>query len=397
LRIINLTRSDNDGGASIAAYRIHSMFNKNGQKSNLLVVDKKRNDFSVIGPKFTYQKLWSMGLDKVEQIIIRNKSTNSVNSLGLLGIQKAKYVNQFNPDIVNLHWINAGLISLSQISKIESNIFWTLHDSWAFSGISHLPQLQDDSTFLSPIVNYFKRKVRDNSVHFISPSNWIDKELKKSEIFGSAKSTVIHNPLDSNVFKPIEMLLARKITNLQNHGFGILFSAFAAQVDANKGLDRFLKIYKKISESFKDVFAIIIGVDPMFIKTNFGEIKNVFCFPQVKDDTTLMALYNSANITFIMSRLENLSQVAVESLACETPVITFDVGGMSDAVLNSENGFLIEFNNLNQFYLAFREFISNPSLQIKMNNSARRSVILRFDQKVIFNKYIQAYQESLML
>ena len=49
-----------------------------------------------------------------------------------------KYINDSEADLVHLHWINAGGLSIEDISNIAKPIVWTMHDNWVFTGGCHV-------------------------------------------------------------------------------------------------------------------------------------------------------------------------------------------------------------------------------------------------------------------
>ncbi|EET6376630.1 glycosyltransferase, partial [Escherichia coli] len=139
MKILILSHSDISGGASIAAYRLHTALLKNNIYSRMMVRVKKTDDFTVIGPKGSVQKI----LNK-----IRSPLGNCIN--GLLKTKKtgfisgnwmpsgwAEKINKMDIDIVHLHWVGAETLSIEDIGRINKPVIWTLHDMWPFCGIEH--------------------------------------------------------------------------------------------------------------------------------------------------------------------------------------------------------------------------------------------------------------------
>ena len=48
-------------------------------------------------------------------------------------------INDYDPDIVNLHWVAGNMLSVNDIRKIKAPIVWTIHDHWPFSNGYHVP------------------------------------------------------------------------------------------------------------------------------------------------------------------------------------------------------------------------------------------------------------------
>ena len=139
MRILHINSSDLDGGAARASYRLHrSLLDKIDSK--MLVQYKVSDDYTVIGPSSKFQK----GIAKIRPTLDslpvrfyknREKKNFSPSWLGLSGI--IKKINKINPDIVHLHWICGGMMTIEDIARIKVPIVWSLHDMWAFSSGSH--------------------------------------------------------------------------------------------------------------------------------------------------------------------------------------------------------------------------------------------------------------------
>ncbi|AXY02113.1 hypothetical protein D1115_14125 [Vibrio alfacsensis] len=71
-------------------------------------------------------------------VLYPRKSSELFSSAICANYYLVKAINGSDFDIVHLHWVNAGLLSVEDIQKIEKPIVWTLHDSWAFTGGCHL-------------------------------------------------------------------------------------------------------------------------------------------------------------------------------------------------------------------------------------------------------------------
>ena len=156
MRIIHISYSDIDGGASRAAYRIHKAISKRGKYINLLsemrVLIKKSNDPSVFQNKyFTSGKLKSKiisFLNKLHMISFRTEN-NVIHSPSAI---KTKFLEKIYLDIkpekdliIHLHWIG-NLISIEEIGDIPFPIVWTIHDQWPFCGAEHYTnELNDES------------------------------------------------------------------------------------------------------------------------------------------------------------------------------------------------------------------------------------------------------------
>ena len=240
LKILTVA-SDIQGGAGKAAYRLHNSLVNNGINSKMIVALKKTNDISVIGPTSKIQKVKALVYPYIDRFFLKkynNKSLFSTNWVPLSGI--VNEINRINPDIVHLHWINNGLVSISDLKKINAPIVWSLHDMWAFTGGCHYSDKCvrfKDSCGKCPILDsnelndlsfkIFKEKQKlfslKKDITIVSLSKWLFELSKNSQLLKFNNHINLPNPIDTNIFKPHEKKYSRSVWNLSENKKYILF------------------------------------------------------------------------------------------------------------------------------------------------------------------------------
>lgn len=110
------------------------------------------------------------------------------------------------------------------------------------------------------------------------------------------------------------------------------------------------------------------------------------------DDHTLALAFNACDIFVAPSLAENLSNVIMESLACGTPVVAFDIGGNADMITHKHNGYLAPLTNESNTLGEGIEWIlkQDTKTYAKLAQNARESA-LKFDSAYIANTYIDTY------
>ena len=87
-------------------------------------------------------------------------------------------------------------------------------------------------------------------------------------------------------------------------------------------------------------------------------------------DEEIIKLYNESLITLSLSNLDTFGLVALESLACEVPVVAFNVAGYRETMVDGKTGYLVDFS-VQEIAKKVAELIENPQLRIKMGKTGR--------------------------
>ena len=93
----------------------------------------------------------------------------------------------------------------------------TLHDTWPFSSTEHYPQRIIKKFFQNYIDNLcLKRKTKYwNNIKIICPSRWLANNARKSKLMHRWDINAIPNPINTNIYQPINKYYARKKLNIQ--------------------------------------------------------------------------------------------------------------------------------------------------------------------------------------
>ena len=142
MKVLIVNTSEKTGGAAIAANRLLKALNRNGVDATMLVRDKQSSDEEVIALGTTLRTKWNFIWERfviwIYNRLDRKKLFHTSIANSGTDITKLKEFNE--ADIIHLHWINQGMLSLNDIDRIAKSgkpIIWTMHDMWACTGICH--------------------------------------------------------------------------------------------------------------------------------------------------------------------------------------------------------------------------------------------------------------------
>ena len=288
-----------------------------------------------------------------------------------------------------MHWINNELISIKQIAEIANlgiPIVWTMHDMWPYCGAEHY-------TFEKRFISGYKKsnKSRGNygidlnryiwdlkntrwtNIHMniICPSKWQLSNVKRSQILKSKKISLIPFGINIKKFKNLNKNYSKKKLKLNPKYKYLLFGSAEGPVNDRKGQDFIEKIINKYYQ--KDIAILFFGQ----AGSNFSKKINIpsFNLKHIKENDydTLSLVYSACELTLVPSKIESFGLIALESLACGTPVITFNNIGTSDLVIHKKNGFLSRYQDLDDFEKGIKWCLSlNVKKKKKINKFCKK-------------------------
>jgi len=360
LKVLHVCYSDFDGGAAKAANRLHQAQLKEGIDSSMLVVNKLTADKTVIPVnKMSVIRVKIISLFSRALLSKFNDSNPVKHSLNIFPTGVGKIINKLNPDIVNLHWIGDGMMSIGEVAEIKAPIVWTMHDMWTFSGCEHYDNYPELFRYqnnyaatksirgfdLNRYVYRLKlKKWKSKKIEFVSPSRWLGECAAKTEITKGKKIHIIQNTIDHSVYVPVRKEIARDLLDLPFDKKIILFGSMASTTDTRKGFSLLDGAIKYLSDKYSPDYALVVfGADKQPPAQKYGfDIYNLGVF---KDELSLRLLYSATDVYVAPSLQDNLPNTIVESFAVGTPCIAFRIGGMPDLLNDSKMGELVEETN----------------------------------------------------
>lgn len=414
MKVLFVNTYDSFGGASRAAMRILHGLQQYGLQIQIFVKHKRSNaDYTIPLSQFVSSGILYKAFDWIATKIKnqwqhhkwrpyertkKNLYFSDLRSTRIHGaLQKMEY------DIVHLHWINNRFLDIDELAKIHKPIVWTLHDSWPFTAICHVPYeckqfehhcgacpMLGSNTENDLAYEVFEKKIaayKDLDLHIVTPSRWLAGCAKRSALLGRFPITVIPNCIDTDVYKPMDKQEARKELGLELNKRYLLFGAMQATVDKNKGFEQLLKALRMLNGDNMEL--IIYGTD---------ENLESYAIPipyrsmgYIRDDKKMALLYNAANITIVPSLSENLSNTIMESLSCGTPVVAFQIGGNSDMVDHKQNGYLAEERNSEDLAKGIEWCLEN-NINCALSQNARIKVMHNYTIDIVAEQYRRLYE-----
>ena len=133
MRVLIVNTSEKTGGAAVAANRLMEALNNNGVKAKMLVRDKETDSLTVAGTGGGLRGKWSFLWERWCIFCRLGFSKKHLFELDIAnsGIDITHLREFKEADVIHLHWVNQGLLSLNVIRRILASgkpIVWTMHD-----------------------------------------------------------------------------------------------------------------------------------------------------------------------------------------------------------------------------------------------------------------------------
>ena len=411
MNILHLNTLDIKGGAARAAYRLHKGLLNIGISSCMMVQTRKSFDNEIIGPQTSFGKQLASLRPTLDSLAVHlyKKRSNATFSPALLPENLRTKTKKVNPDIIHLHWLNGGFMRIETLKHFRKPLVWTLHDMWPFTGGCHYdeecgryilscgrcPMLGSTKEHdLSRLIYNRKYNAWKNlNLTIITPSRWLAKCVNKSSLFKNFRIEVIPNGLDLRCFRPFDKKMARDILLLPHDKKLVLFGAIFATSDNRKGFYLLQSALKElIQDNWDDsVELIIFGANRSAQINNSG--LNSHCLGILHDDVSLALAYSAADVFVAPSVQDNFPNTVLESLACGTPCVAFNIGGMADMIDHKQNGYLARSFNTHDLANGITWVIENNNRHESLSRAARAKVENEFSLETIANKYLELYEE----
>ncbi|MCA8908485.1 MAG: glycosyltransferase [Rhodospirillaceae bacterium] len=394
-------------GAGRAAHRLLRALRRSGVDAHMLVLEKTTDDPNVVPALGRWAKPTGEAFRRADSLPARLQHRGlphpwTTGWMPFPGMVRA--IRRAKPDVVHLHW-TAFALSPRQIAKLGVPVVWTLHDMAAFTGGCHYDGgcgRYAEGCGACPLLGSARpgdithktlmrklRAWRDVPMTIVTPSHWLGDCARNSLVFRDKRVEVIINPLDLDVFKPRDRGWCRDLLGLPQDKKVILFGAVAATDDPRKGFDMLCEALPRVAAAPEgnDAMAVVFGAQEPADPPDLGLA--VRYVGRITDDVALAALYAAADVTVVPSRQEVLGATAAESLACGTPVVGFNVGGIPDMLDHGTNGYLARPFEAADLAAGILAVLKGDAAQMRL--AARRSAEARFDEADIVWRFLDVY------
>jgi glycosyltransferase involved in cell wall biosynthesis len=404
LNVLHLSTHDIAGGASRAAYRIHESLPLANIDSQMIVRNRQSKDSRVTTTTGAISGPYWRLLPAIDRVCRRlhgvgNRPPRSYNPLPAFGVRRIAQRRQV--DAVFVHYTSGGFVTPADVVGLRKPIVMILHDMWPFCGAEQYTE--DDRRITEGytrenapatpmrfdldrwVWNRKRKAYRDCKIALVGNSEWTTLMSSRSALFRGQAHQTIHYPLDLDVYQPLDQRHARRLFGLPLEKRLILFGAVAAVDDPRKGFDLLVPAIKRLAAIRNDCELVVFGADEPAAPPDLGLPAHYVGV--LKDDYSLAALYNAADVLVVPSRMEAFGQTALESLACGTPCVAFRIGGLIDTISHQINGYLSEPLSIEDLTAGIEWSLDHHGSERRLSKVAREKATAMSSPRLVANRY----------
>ncbi len=410
MRVLIVNTSERTGGAAVAASRLMKALNNNGVKAKMLVRDKESDSLTVVGlpksPMLHWYFLW-------ERLVIFCRLHFSRKHLFEIDIANTgsdiTKLREFQEaDVIHLHWINQGMLSLNGICKILRSgkpVVWTMHDIWPATGICHLtlgchyfvnrcanckylPGGGGSNDLASRIWQKKQQMQADENIYYVACSRWLESEAKTSALLKGQKITSIPNPIDTHIYKKGNKEEARQRLGLPLDKKLILFASQRV-TNENKGMSYLIEACRQLSDLCE---VVILGGHAEEVEAQLP--MKAYPLGYVNEEQRIVDVYNAADVFVLPSLSENLPNTIMEAMACGVPCVAFKVGGIPEEIDHLKNGYVAVYRDAEDLAKGIAWVLEEADYE-SLSQQAVHKVMQCYSQRSVAVKYLEVYQQAM--
>lgn len=412
MKILHINRSDSVGGAARAATRLLEGMRQQGVDEQLFVQQRSMSSDNITSPPSYIANTVGPARRALESLLVMMSSgkTHGLFSPAYLPNIRTNTISSFAPDIIHLHWV-ARMLRLEALNRFQTPIVWTLHDSWPFTGGCFLPADCDryrESCGSCPVLGssrendlsrwVWRRKLnawQNLDLTLVAPSRWMQDCAKASSLFRDKRVEVIPNGLDIKIFSPIDKNSARTKLSLPKEKRLILYGAKAATQDRNKGFHLLSEALRYIGNTPgpRDIELVVFGTEASERFQEFNLKTNFFSWQENERD--LAELYAASDIFVFPSLQESLGYTAMEAMACGTPCVAFDQGGVPDLIDHKVCGYLARPYEPEDLARGILWILEDQDRYKAIADQSRNKIEREFAMEAVAKRHTDLYSELL--
>jgi len=285
------------------------------------------------------------------------------------------------PDLIHANSIRSGLVATAATFGLGTRVVWHLHDL--------LPRHP-----LSSVIRTFA--ALSGRTRMIAVSQAVSDNFRGAFIPLQRRISVILNAIDLDKFQPAPDAKQGKRAELKLSNAGPLIG-IVGQITPRKGQLELLRAFARVRDELPEAVLLVVGA-PLFnrddqylellndLAKELGLAESIRLLGSRND---VAAIMQSLDLLVINSSAEPFGLVAVEAMACGTPVLATATGGLPEIIEHGKDGWLVPLHDEKALAAAIVNLGRQPLLRARLAAKGRKTVAARFNAE----RYVTELQE----
>lgn len=409
MRVTHVCTHDGVGGAARSARRLHAALRDAGVDSRMVVARRTTDDPDVTEHRPLADRFGGAARRVARGVARRLRPAPPPGPRFEIFSRDLRDSSGLGPerypaDLHVFHWVAGFADSGAAAARFAARgpVVWRLSDMAPFTGGCHYdagcgrfaeachacPQLHPADRGLA--ARNLRRKaaaldaITPDALVVVGQSRWITEESKRSRLLGRFRHETIPNGVDTDTFRP-DAAAGRASLGADRPVIAAVAQSFRG---GRKGFDLFAAAIAKLAPAVREACdVVVIGKTPGDLPAGFRSLG------EIDDPAGLAAAYAAADLFVCPSRQDNLPNTVLESLACGTPVVAFDVGGLPDLVTDGVDGHLVPPFETGAMAARLTELLGDADRRRAMGHAARRKVEADFTLAVHAARFRDLFAE----
>jgi glycosyltransferase involved in cell wall biosynthesis len=407
------------------AFDIHEAFLKAGHTSFMISKDNNygfANSVSYYNSFFFYVEKYLVRFqNKFRKLITKNQNQDEKYGVHYINHDMIQFHYKnilkkvpFKPDIIIFYALHE-FLNTKTMKRIKeesgAEVFWLFYDmapmtggchySWNCGGYKNecgkCPWLFSDKENDPSRKNMlFKKKYLEGlGIRALICSEWLMKKAVESSLFKSGRMYKWLMPLDTGVFKSDDKIKVKTELGLDPEKRYIM-SGSVNLTNKRKGSEYLMEALKELSckkEMYPDVEIIVLGYGSAELKEKSGF--NIVAPGFIYGRDELIKYYQASHIVVVPSIEDTGPLMISESIACGTPVVSFETGSAYDLVHNGKTGYRAELKNSSDLCRGIEIILNMTPLEYeKMSAECRKTAVEKMNIGDQVNRIIDIYENN---
>ena len=350
---------------------------------------KKGYNLILISPLDEYYLRISKLFIKKENLFLVRSSENPILEIITLFHLLYLYM-KYKPDLVHHFTIKPSIYGgfISKLLGIKNTINHITGLGPSF--YSNRKKIKYINQILKPFYKYAFNNDKNNLMNIFHNNSDKNTFIKKSITKKEQTKTIEGSGVNIDKYK-------NEFSGSFNREIKILFPG---RIIKEKGI---IELINACNDLWNSNHRFTLNIAGIVDKQNRSYLKNKY-FKFIQNNPNIIFLgkcnnmsdiYKTIDIVILPSWREGLSKSLLESAAMSLPIITTNVPGCNDIITNEYSGLLVPVRDKEKLKTAIKKYLHNPELAIKYGINARKTVIKRFQTKIINNKILKIYDDFL--